>query len=111
MAWISTCCRFPAANYCHVVASDQPGIGGWCDPRVAAVREAFTANFAERGETGAAACLTVHGTVVADLWGGVAGRGPWQRDTLVNVFSVGKGLVAACAARLIGRRRLDPDAR
>jgi hypothetical protein len=70
-----------------VVASDEPGVGGWCDPRFAAVREAFTANVAERGETGAAACLAVHGTVVADLWGGVAGRGPWQRDTLVNVFS------------------------
>ena len=92
------------------MASDEPGIGGWCDPRFADVREAFAANFAERGETGAAACLAVHGTVVADLWGGVAGRGPWQRDTLVNVFSVGKGLVAACAARLIGQGRLDADA-
>src|SRR5262249_27093848 len=30
--------------------------------------------------------------------------------TLVNVFSVGKGLIAACAARLAGQRRLDPDA-
>ncbi len=89
------------------------GIGGWCDPRFAAVRDAFAANFADRGETGAAACLVIHGTVVADLWGGWADRAqgrPWQRDTLVNVFSVGKGLVAACAARLIGERRLDPDA-
>jgi CubicO group peptidase (beta-lactamase class C family) len=92
------------------VANEEPGIDGWCDPRFAGVREAFAANFAERGETGAAACLAVHGTVVADLWGGVAGRGPWRRDTLVNVFSVGKGLIAACAARLIGRRLLDPDA-
>ena len=89
------------------------GIGGWCDPRFAAMRGAFAANFADRGETGAAACLAIHGTVVADLWGGWADRAqgrPWQRDTLVNVFSVGKGLVAACAARLIGERRLDPDA-
>ena len=92
------------------MASDEPGIGGWCDPRFTAVREAFAANFAEHGETGAAACLTVHGTVVADLWGGLAGRGPWQRDTLVNVFSVGKGLVAVCAARLMGQGRLDADA-
>jgi CubicO group peptidase (beta-lactamase class C family) len=92
------------------VASDEPGTGGWCDPRFAALREAFAVNFAERGETGAAVCLSVRGTTVADLWGGVAGSGPWQRDTLVNVFSVGKGLIAACAAQLIGRRRLDPDA-
>ncbi len=90
------------------------GIGGRCDPRFTAVRDTFAANFAERGEAGAAACLVWHGTVVADLWGGRAGPGPgaapWRRDTLVNVFSVGKGLVAACAARLIGQRRLDPDA-
>jgi CubicO group peptidase (beta-lactamase class C family) len=88
-------------------------IKGWCDPRFAGVRDAFAANFAERGEAGAAACLAVHGTVVADLWGGWAGRGPgrpWQRDTLVNVFSVGKGLIAACAARLVGERRLNADA-
>jgi CubicO group peptidase (beta-lactamase class C family) len=98
------------AHYCRVMASDEPGIGGWCDPRFAALCEAFAANFAERGETGAAVCLSVGGTTVADLWGGVAGSGPWQRDTLVNVFSVGKGLIAACAARLIGRQQLDPDA-
>jgi CubicO group peptidase (beta-lactamase class C family) len=90
----------------------DPVIGGRCDPRFGAVRDAFAANFAERGETGAAACLVVHGIVVADLWGGRAGPGPraWHRDTLVNVFSVGKGLIAACAARLAGQRRLDPDA-
>ena len=100
-----------------MAACDQPeraaGIGGWCDPRFTAVRDAFAANFTDRGETGAAACLVVHGTVVADLWGGWADQEqarPWQRDTLVNVFSVGKGLIAACAARLIGGRRLDPDA-
>jgi CubicO group peptidase (beta-lactamase class C family) len=89
------------------------GIGGWCHPRFAAVRDAFAANFADRGETGAAACLAVHGTVVADLWGGRAGDRPdraWQRDTLVNVFSVGKGLIAVCVARLIGEGLLDPDA-
>src|SRR5258706_12789848 len=88
-------------------------IGGWCEARFAALRDAFAANFAERGEAGAAACLAVQGTVVADLWGGWAGRKqdrPWQQDTLVNVFSVGKGLIAACMARLIGEDRLDADA-
>ena len=59
-----------------MTSSGEPRIGGWCDPRFAAVREAFAANFAERGETGAAACLVLRGTVVADLWGGRAGPGP-----------------------------------
>ncbi len=94
------------------MAQRAAGIGGRCDPRFAAVRDAFTANFADRGETGAAACLVLGGIVVADLWGGWADQAqvrPWRRDTLVNVFSVGKGLIAACTTRLIGERRLGPD--
>jgi len=84
--------------------------GSW-EPRFAAVREAFADNFRTRGETGGAVCLVWHGNVVADLWGGRAGPGrPWRQDTLVNVFSVGKGLIAACVARLMGERRLDADA-
>lgn len=90
-----------------------PGrVSGQCDPRFAAVQEEFAANFADRGETGGGVCVVVDGTVVAELWGGradAAGSRPWQRDTLVNVFSVGKGMMAACTARLTGQGRLDPD--
>lgn len=88
-------------------------IEGWSDPLFSAVREQFALNFAERGELGAAVCVTAHGRVVVDLRGGWANRDrgrPWAADTLVNVFSVGKGLLAACLARLTGQGRLDPDA-
>ncbi len=91
----------------------DPAVSGWCDPRFAAVRSEFTTNFRERGELGAAVCVSVGGRVVVNLCGGwrdAARRQPWTADTLVNVFSVGKGLLAACAARLSGERRLDPDA-
>ena len=91
----------------------QGAVEGHCDPRFAPVRDAFRANFAERGELGAAVCVMVGGRVVADLWGGWADQEQgrrWQPDTLVNMFSVGKGLVAACAARLAGQGRLDLDA-
>ncbi len=94
-------------------AAARHAIDGWHDPRFTAVRDEFAANFAERGETGAAVCVIVDGKVVADLRGGWRDANrtlPWQPDTLVNVFSVGKGLTAACAARLIGQRLLDPDA-
>jgi CubicO group peptidase (beta-lactamase class C family) len=87
--------------------------GGWCDPGFAEVREAFRGNFRDRGEIGAAVCVLVNGSVVADLWGGWADElrhRRWEPDTLVNVFSVGKGLIAACMARLAGQGRLDPDA-
>jgi CubicO group peptidase (beta-lactamase class C family) len=86
---------------------------GSCDASFGQVREAFSANFAERAETGAAVCVIAQGRVVADLWGGWAGPAgsrPWQRNTLVNVFSAGKGLVAACAARLCSEGLLELDA-
>ena len=87
-------------------------VEGHCDPRFGPLREAFHANFAARGELGAAVCVMINGHVVADLCGGWADQEQgrrWQPDTLVNVFSVGKGLVAACAARLAGQGRLDLD--
>lgn len=86
---------------------------GTCDARFTPVREAFGANFATRGELGAALCVRVGGRVVVDLWGGFADAGrtrPWRADTLINAFSVGKGLLALCAARLAGEGRLDVDA-
>jgi CubicO group peptidase (beta-lactamase class C family) len=92
----------------------QDQIGGWCDPAFRAVRDAFAANFAERGELGAAVSVMAGGRLVAELAGGhrdTAGSQPWTAGTLVNVFSVGKGVLAACLARLIGRGQLDPDAR
>jgi CubicO group peptidase (beta-lactamase class C family) len=87
-------------------------VAGDCDQRFAPVREAFAGNFGERGELGAAVCVMVGGRPVVDLWGGWADLGGtrrWQPETLVNVFSVGKGLVAVCAARLAGQGRLDAD--
>jgi len=93
--------------------AETPPIGGTTDARFAAVADAFAANFTERGEIGASVCVTVEGRTVVDLWGGWADpdeRRPWQADTLVNAFSVGKGFVALLAARLLGQGRLDVDA-
>jgi CubicO group peptidase (beta-lactamase class C family) len=86
---------------------------GRCDPRFRPVRDAFEENFSDRGELGAAVTVIVDGRVVAELWGGWRGPGPdtaWTADTLVNVFSVGKGALATCLARLMGQHLLDPDA-
>ncbi|PKQ09539.1 MAG: EstA family serine hydrolase, partial [Alphaproteobacteria bacterium HGW-Alphaproteobacteria-12] len=45
-------------------------VSGTCDPRFAPLRDAFAANFDERGEPGGAIALMVDGRLVADLWGG-----------------------------------------
>ena len=72
-------------------------IGGACAPGFDGVRDAFVANFVERGELGGAVCVRLHGEVVVDLWGGWADEArtrPWGPDTLVDVYSVGKAIVA-----------------
>ncbi len=94
------------------MGADQ--VSGSCDAAFRPVRDAFAGNFSERGELGAAVSVMVGGRLVAELAGGsrdAAGTQPWTADTLVNVFSVGKGVLAACLARLAGRGLLDPDSR
>jgi CubicO group peptidase (beta-lactamase class C family) len=86
---------------------------GHCDTRFTAIRAAFEENFRERGELGAAVAVTVGGRTVVDLWGGWADAArsrPWERDTLVNVWSTTKGPVALCAHILADRGLLDLDA-
>lgn len=86
---------------------------GTCDPRFAAVREAFERNFAERGDWGASVCVYVDGARVVDCWGGhadLARARPWTADTIVSVASTTKGMVALCAHMLAERGKLHLDA-
>ncbi|MGX9882542.1 serine hydrolase domain-containing protein [Streptomyces sp. NPDC002276] len=95
------------------MSEHQPTIDGHCDPRFTAVRTAFEENFRDRDELGAAVTVTVDGETVVDLWGGWADTArtrPWERDTLVNVWSTTKGPVALCAHILADRGLLDLDA-
>ncbi|MFJ3509052.1 serine hydrolase domain-containing protein [Streptomyces luteogriseus] len=95
------------------MSGNETQVHGHCDPRFTAVREAFEENFRERGELGAAVAVTVGGETVVDLWGGWADAArsrPWERDTLVNVWSTTKGPVALCAHILADRGLLDLDA-
>ena len=88
-------------------------VSGVVDKGFEAVRDAFDENFRSHHELGGAVCVVVEGRVVVDLWGGyrdLSATMPWQRDTLVDVFSVGKGLLATGVARLVGRGAINLDA-
>ena len=57
--------------------------------------------------------LTIDGKPVIDLWGGVVDKDtmdPWQRDTIVTVYSTTKGMTAICAHRLVEQGMLDLNA-
>ena len=90
-----------------------PAISGACDARFERVREAFTRNFAESGELGASVAVALEGEIVVDLWAGYVDRErtkPWERDTLVLVYSSTKGAVALAAHMLADRGLVDFEA-
>jgi len=95
------------------MTAPSPAIHGDYDPRFAAVREAFHSNFLEHSEVGAAVCIEIEGQRLVDLWGGYCDAErtrPWQRNTLLNAFSVGKGITSILVLTLAERGILDLDA-
>jgi CubicO group peptidase (beta-lactamase class C family) len=87
-------------------------IVGRIKPGFKPLLEAFTRNFNEFGDVGAACAVYHRGNCVADLWGGMAdatrGR-PWEENTVTLVFSAAKGPTATCINRLADQGLLDID--
>jgi CubicO group peptidase (beta-lactamase class C family) len=85
-------------------------IHGSVAPGFERVRDAFAANFESGQEAGASFAATVEGEFVVDIWAGtrdIAGTLPWEKDTIVNVFSTTKATVATACAMLVDRGLLD----
>jgi CubicO group peptidase (beta-lactamase class C family) len=62
---------------------------------------------------GASFAAVLCGEIVVDIWGGhldAARTQPWQRDSIVNVFSTTKTMAALCALMLADRGLLDVHA-
>jgi CubicO group peptidase (beta-lactamase class C family) len=91
-----------------------PRVEGSVHPGFEPVREAFAENFTRRAELGGACCAYVQGEKVVDLWGGVRNSQtaePWERDTMVIVYSATKGLAAMAMALAHSRGWLDYEER
>ncbi|MFX0036555.1 MAG: serine hydrolase domain-containing protein [Candidatus Hermodarchaeota archaeon] len=88
-------------------------IQGFCDERFISVREAFLKNFEEGLEVGASFAVTLNGQFIIDMWAGYADaahKRPWEKDTIVNVYSTTKVMTSLCTLMLIDRGLLDLDA-
>jgi CubicO group peptidase (beta-lactamase class C family) len=88
-------------------------VQGFARDQYAPVRAAFAHNLTNGVDLGAALCVTVDGETVVDVWGGftdAAAVHPWQRDTIVNVYSTTKTVTALTALLLADRGELDFDA-
>jgi CubicO group peptidase (beta-lactamase class C family) len=92
--------------------TQAPPIDGHCAPGFEPVREAFLENFRGDGEHGAALHATAGGRVLVDLWGGWTDRRrrrPWRCDTIVNAYSVGKGVLALLVLDAVAHRQVALD--
>ncbi len=89
-------------------------VGGTFDPAFAAVADAFRTNFAiDEPDLGASLCVIAGRRVVVDVWGGWTDATrvtEWQRDTLVDTYSVLKPVAAVLALLLVESGGLSLDA-
>jgi CubicO group peptidase (beta-lactamase class C family) len=97
-----------------VATLERVTVEGSVTPGFEAVREAFADNFTRRGELGGACSAYLRGEKVVDLWGGIRNREtgePWERDTMVLIYSATKGLAAMTLAIAHSRGWLDYEER
>jgi CubicO group peptidase (beta-lactamase class C family) len=83
---------------------------GFAEDRFAPVKAAFESNFDGVQENGASFCMTLEGKSVVDIWAGYADDArtkPWQKDTIVNVYSTTKTMTALTALYLADKGALD----
>ncbi|MFE9319884.1 serine hydrolase domain-containing protein [Nocardia sp. NPDC052278] len=84
-------------------------VRGSYDARFAGVAEALAASL-NADDVGASAAVYIDGEPVVDIWGGYADADRtvmWEADTIVNVWSTTKTMVALCALILADRGELD----
>src|SRR5438270_6163097 len=88
-------------------------ISGHCDDRFAAVQQVLQENLDSGADLGASVAVYVDGEPVVDIWGGWTDETrtkPWERDTLVNVYSTTKTMTALSALVLADAGELDFNA-
>ncbi len=87
-------------------------IHGHCDAAWAPLRDTLCTLLEQAGPQGCALAVARDGELVVDLWSGAADRAgdrPWQRDSVVNVFSASKGVLALAMAQLVDAGELDVE--
>jgi CubicO group peptidase (beta-lactamase class C family) len=88
-------------------------IHGTCEPRFEAVAAALSASIDKGTDVGGSVAVIHDGATVVDIWGGWADAAktrPWERDTIVNVWSTTKTMTFLVSLMLADRGELDLDA-
>ncbi|MGD9995943.1 MAG: serine hydrolase domain-containing protein [Ilumatobacteraceae bacterium] len=88
-------------------------VEGTCDARFEAMRDILQRNIDSGDDLGASVAVALNGEIVVDMWGGWADperTRPWSSDTITNVWSSTKTMMALTALVLADRGQLDLDA-
>jgi CubicO group peptidase (beta-lactamase class C family) len=88
-------------------------VNGVLEPQFEPVLQAFQENYRTEDEVGSAVSVVLDGRTVVDLWGGWrdgARQREWQRDTLVCMMSVSKGITGMAFNMLVDRGLVDVSA-
>ena len=87
-------------------------VHGSCDERFQPLRDLLQGNLERGVDEGASLAVSMNGHCVVDLWGGFRDRAhtqPWEADTLVQVASSSKVIVAIAILMLWDRGLLELD--
>jgi len=85
-------------------------IHGTFDSRFGAIADLLSASIDAGTDIGASVAVTIDGAPVVDIWGGWADEAkttPWEENTITNVWSTTKTMMALSALVLVDRGELD----
>ena len=83
-------------------------VQGTCQDKFIEVKKIFQHSFNSGEENGAAFSIIQNSNVLINLFGGTKDqKEAWDENTIVNTFSLSKGIYATCISKLISENLLD----
>ena len=83
-------------------------VQGTCEEKFLEIKKIFQQSFDNDEENGAAFSIVQNNNVLINLFGGTKNeKEAWDENTIVNTFSLSKGIYAACISKLISENLLD----
>ncbi len=85
-------------------------VKGVCTPKFEPLKKIFQEYFDNDLEKGAGFSIVKNKDILVSIYGGLKNKiEPWDENTIVNTFSLSKGIYASCVAKLIEKKEIDID--
>ncbi len=85
-------------------------VRGVCAPKFEELRDLFQKYLNDKIETGANFAIIKNQEILVNIYGGEKNnKEPWDETTIVNTFSLSKGIYASCIASLIEKKEINLD--